>query len=300
MNNKTNNVSVCFFLAVSILLTGCKDAPPEGPAGPGDYSLCSYRDNLEAEGYASARLSYPCESDAPLLAAVTLTGGYTNIKEQMYWLADHLTLHGFVVLTVTPNNVFGGVDFWEQAHRDAYYELLDENQRVDSPVFGRIDPARIALAGYSNGGAGAMRVANELGNQIASVVGMASFFPQLGTPQFPGLAADTLTMVGTLDTTALPFVLQSVYESLPDNTQHAFVQHAFVEFRWVSHFDWIAFGRFHNKFKMLILSWLELSLNDNPEYEGYLYGAEHQEHIDSGWYRDYLWRGPVVIDDSMP
>lgn len=295
MHNKINNASVYFYIVIATLLAGCKDAPPEGPAAPGEYSLCSYRDNLSADGYASARLSYPCESDAPLLAAVTLTGGYTNIKEQMYWLADHLTRHGFVVLTVTPNNVFGGVDFWEQAHRDAYYELLDENQRQDSPVYGRIDLNRIALAGYSNGGAGAMRVANELKDRIASVVGMAPFFPQFGTPQFPGLAADTLTMVGTLDTTALPFVLESVYETLPDNAQHAF-----AEFRWVSHFDWIAFGRFHNKFKMLILSWLELSLNNNPEYESYLYGTENQQHLDSGWYRDYLWRGPVTIDHSVP
>lgn len=282
----------CFFLLV-VVLTGCKDAPPEGPAAQGEFSLCSYRDDLEANGYASARVSYPCESDSSLLPAVTLTGGYTNIKEQMYWLADHLTEHGFIVITVTPNNVFGGVDFWEAAHQSAYDTLFAESQRPDSPIYGRVDLERIAMAGYSNGGAGAMRVANSLGDRVRSVVGMAPFFPQFGTPTFPGITANTLTLVGTLDTTALPFVLQSVYETLPDMAQHAF-----VELRWVSHFDWIALGRYHNKFKILILSWLELTLNDNAEFAGYLYGEQYEAQTQQGWYRDYLWRGPVVLDNT--
>ncbi|MDX1692492.1 MAG: alpha/beta hydrolase [Ketobacteraceae bacterium] len=275
-------------------LGACKDAPPEGPAAPGPYSLCSYKSNLGASGYGSARLSYPCDSEAEQLPAVTLTGGYTNIKEQMYWLADHLTRHGYIVLTVTPNNVFGGVSFWESAHQSAFDQLHEENQREESPVFGRVDTERIALAGYSNGGAGAIRVANREGARVKSVVGMAPYFPQFGTPEFPGLMANTLTLVGTLDTTAFPFVLESAFEALPDTAQHAF-----VEFRWVSHFDWIALGRYHNKFKLLILSWLELTLNNNPQYESYLYGEQHQQHLDMGWYRDYTWRGPVMISNTM-
>jgi dienelactone hydrolase len=213
----------------------------------------------------------------------------------MYWLADHLTRHGYVVLTVTPNNVFGSVSLWADAHQSAFEQLLDENQRSDSPVYGRIDPDRIALAGYSNGGAGALRVANREGARVKAVVAMAPYSPPFRTPQFPELTADTLTMVGTLDTTTLPFVLQRTFEALPDMSQHTF-----VEFRWASHFEWIALGRFHNKFKMLILPWLERSMNNNNEYESYLFGEAHQSHVEQGWYRDYIWRGPVTLAHSTP
>ncbi len=275
----------CVWVLLSVLLlTACKDAPPEGPAAEGPYSLCSYKDNLDAEGYASARLSYPCELDTEPLPAITLTGGYTNIKEQMYWLADHLTQHGYIVLTVTPNNIFGSVSFWEQAHQDAYYQLLDENKRPESPVANKIDITRIALAGYSNGGGGALEVANTLGDEIHSVVGMAPYIPIIGASVFDNVSANTLLLSGALDFTAFPPLIKSTHNNLSEGPLRLYAQ-----FNGVSHFDWIALGRQHNKFKGIILSWLGMSLKNSYQYEDYLIGEEHQEHSEAGWYKEYLW-----------
>lgn len=277
-----------FFVAYVLvaLLTGCKDTVPEGPAGEGPYSICSYRDGLDADGYASARISYPCESDAVKIPAVTLTGGYTNIKEQMYWLADHLTEHGYVVITVTPNNIFGSVPIWVDAHRDAFQQLLIENESSESPLWNRIDTDNIALVGYSNGGAGAIDVANELGDQAKAVVGMAPFFSLFSQADYSNLSANTLMMVGTFDTTALPFLIEGFHEQLTPGPIRFY-----AEMHWVSHFDWIAFGRFHNKFKGIITAWLDLTLKESNQWEDYLLGEEHQEHLSEGWYREYITEG---------
>ncbi|MCG8673377.1 MAG: hypothetical protein MI867_28565 [Pseudomonadales bacterium] len=286
-HSKTN---LLISLILCLFLTACKDVPPIGPAGEGPYSLCSYRDNLEAEGYSSARLSYPCEATSQPLPAVTLSGGYTNFKEQMYWLADHLTKHGYVVITVTPNNMFGGLRYWTDAHRDAYFQLLEENMRPESPVAFRIDTSRIVLSGYSNGGFGAMSVAKELGSAIHSVMGMASYFPLIGGEDFSEVEANTLLMAGTLDTTVFPFTIENTFNDFTSNAQHTFVQ-----FNGVTHFEWIDIGRYHNKFRTLMVSWLDDVMNQDKQWQGYLFGEEHEQHVNDNWYRDYIWKGPVSI-----
>lgn len=282
----TSHLRLVAALILLITLSGCKDTTPEGPAGTGPYTLCSYVDGLEADGYASARVSYPCELINQRMPAVTLTGGYTNIKEQMYWLANHLTKHGYVVITVTPNNILGGIPCWEDAHRDAFVQLLIENENPQSPLWNSIDIDNIALAGYSNGGAGAMEIANELGNQVKAVVGMAPFFSLFGQPDYSNLSANTLLMVGTLDTTALPVAVQGVHEKLEPGPIRFY-----TEMNWVSHFDWIAFGRFHNKFKGIITAWLDLTLKGSNEWEDYLLGEENQQQLADGWYREYITEG---------
>lgn len=267
----------------TVLLSACKDAPAEGPAAPGPFALCSYKDSLDAAGYASARLSYPCNAAETSLPAVTLTGGLTNVKEQMYWLADHLTSHGYIVLTVTPNNVFGGVRYWEDAHRDAFATLLRENRRQESPVAFRIDEKRISLVGYSNGGAGVLGVARELGSSVNNVIAMAPYFSPVATPDFSALTATTLILQGSLDTTTLPQVARKLHEGLPANADRLYAQ-----FKWVTHFDWIALGRFHNKFKMVITAWLERTQRQSTAYEGYLSGEQHKQHLEQGWYDRFV------------
>lgn len=277
------SLRLMFTVITVALLSACKDAPAEGPSARGAYTLCSYKELLDAEGYASARLSYPCEYEGTPYPAVTLTGGYTNIKEQMYWLADHLTSHGYIVLTVTPNNVFGNVPYWEDAHRDAFATLLRENRRADSPVAQHIDEQRISLIGYSNGGAGALNVARELGSLAHAAVAMAPYYSPLDLPDFSDLTAHSLILQGSLDTTSLPPVVKGIHERLPENADRLYAQ-----FHWVTHFDWIALGRFHNKFKTVITAWLERTQRQSTTFEDYLTGERHQQHLAQGWYNHYL------------
>jgi dienelactone hydrolase len=175
------------------------------------------------------------------------------------------------------------VRYWEAAHRDAFATLLRENRRPGSPVAFRIDETRISLVGYSNGGAGVLGVARELGTAVNNVIAMAPYFSPLATPEVSGLTASTLILQGSLDTTTLPQVSRKLHERLPDNADRLYAQ-----FRWVTHFDWIALGRFHNKFKMVITAWLERTQRQSARYEDYLSGEQHRQHQEQGWYDHFL------------
>jgi hypothetical protein len=89
-------------------------------------------------------------------------------------------------------------------------------------------------------------------------------------------------MAGTVDTTSLPGIVAATHEVLPSGFQHTF-----ANFQWVSHFDWIAFGRFHNKFKTLITAWLSVYLLNDDSLSSYLTGAQHQQHLADGWYKEF-------------
>ena len=85
-------------VAFAALLQGCFGGgePGDGEysqdlSNPGTHEICSYEENLDHDGYASARMSYPCDLSEVSYPSTTLTGGFTNTKEQMFWLADHLT-----------------------------------------------------------------------------------------------------------------------------------------------------------------------------------------------------------------
>ncbi len=279
---RTVMTQIWILFLVLACLHGCKDAEPVGPAAVGSYDLCTYTQGLESSGYASARVSYPCPLPDRLLPAVTLTGGYTNIKESMFWLADHLSTHGFIVITVTPHHIFGSIDNWQQAHTFAYAKLLEENQRPESPIYERIDLGKMVMAGYSNGGAGALRAAFELGDAVHSVVGLAPYFPLLGAPDISALSANTLLLSGQLDSTALPYLIEQTHEDFLDQKGRLY-----AKLSWVTHYDWISIGRFHNKFASIILPWLELSLYGQSEYESFLTGQEHQAHLEQGWYKEF-------------
>lgn len=132
--------------AAAVLLKGCFGRGSPNPiddgqalTNPGDYEICSYETNLNNDDYASARMTYPCDLSAGPFLATTLTGGFTNTKEQLEWLSEHLTTHGYVVLTMTPTNTLNVPPIWANAKAGGFAELADENSRTGSPLKGKIN-----------------------------------------------------------------------------------------------------------------------------------------------------------------
>lgn len=280
----------------ALLLQGCfggddpSDPPPaEGPAGPGDYSLCSYTENLGNDGYASARLSHPCELEDGPFPATTLTGGFTNTKESMYWLADHLTSHGYVVLTMTPTNILGSPPVWEEAHKAGIEELRDEASRADSPVYQRIREDRLGITGFSMGGGGTLLAAADLGNDH-DVVTALPLAPWLGshTPNYMNITASTLVLGGSADTLSPASTVGSYYESLPTD-----ITRGIAIYNGANHGDWYGSSgdaENRNRFKTLTTAWLKRYLDDDASYQGYFDGEEHDQHLAADWFTRYDYR----------
>lgn len=114
------------------------------PGKPGPYKFQSYSDaNLADTGYQSAMIYYPL--DAPgARPATTLSGGFTNTKEQMTWLGEHLASHGFVVIIFTPtNNRVLDPNVWATGHKASLNKLKAENQRSGSPIAQKVRTDRL-------------------------------------------------------------------------------------------------------------------------------------------------------------
>ena len=279
--------TLCGLMLAAVLLAPLSaqawslSTPATGLAAPGEDAVCSYSWGLARWGYASARISYPCglRERAP---AVTLTGGYTNIKEQMYWLADHLTSHGFIVITITPYNIFGTPPVWEDAHKAGYRELLAQDSSWWSPLRNRVDRNQMGLLGYSMGGGGALLAAADLGERVKAVGGLSPYL-DYRSPDYSEISAATLLLGGSLDFTATPGAVHSYYQQLPTNTTAAI-----GILRGLNHLDWANLigsgGSMKNRGRILVTAWLKLQLGGDQTVRDVFDGTRHQQHLSEDWY----------------
>ncbi len=279
---KTLTLCLSFIMAIFIL-TGCEQPdPPTGGGGPADlgtYSECTYSNGLSDSDYGSAQVFYPCETTDGPFPATTLTGGFTNTKEQMYWLAEHLVTHGNIVIAITPTNVLGTAPTWERAHKAGIAMLKAENSRSTSPIFGLVDTDNLQISGYSMGGGGALLAAHDLGDEIASV---QAFAPFGGGTTLSGVSAATICYAGGSDGTATPSAIINSFDSLPDT-----IERTYAEFTSIGHMEWVS-GSDENqdKFKTYITSWMKVYLDGDDSYSEFIDGNQ-------GWFDDFVVNGDV-------
>lgn len=283
-----------FVVLLVPLLHGCFGGNPEPPAtpaeglaGPGPFELCTSTNDLDSEDYSSARLSYPCDLDKGPFPATTLTGGFTNTKEQMQWLAEHLASHGYVVLGMTPNNILGTPPVWESAHRAGIATLRRINSRAGSPLMNAINTDQLAITGFSMGGGGALLAGAELGNDIEALLPLA---PWLGdqSPDYLRISAPTLVLGGSEDLLAAPAPVGSYFESLP-----ARLTRGIALFRGANHDDWYGDSgdaTQRNRFKTLVTAWLKRYLEDRPGFQSYFDGTEHDSHRAEDWFTRFAFQ----------
>jgi dienelactone hydrolase len=163
---------------------------------------------------SSVRVFYPL--DAATHTTVTLSGGFTNFKEDMYWLADRLSKEGLIVFALSASDNLS-VPGYEAAHKSAVALIKAQNELSTSPIYQRV--GKIGLIGYSMGGGAVLNAGSDLGSQVAVVVGLAPFGPSLN---LRGMTAPTLTLTGTLDLVApAPVHSQPAYENLPSSLKRA-------------------------------------------------------------------------------
>jgi dienelactone hydrolase len=279
----------CLTLGAGLMLasTGLQ-AAPQDPSINGTDSICSYTNNISSWGYQSARVSYPCGLKNANYPATTLTGGFINTKDQMYWLADHLTSQGFIVITMTPTNIFGTPPTWATAHKAGITTLKNEMSRSRSPIRGKVDLSKLGVMGFSMGGGGALLAAGELKTQIKTAVPLAPFLTAT-QPNYPAITAKTFVMAGASDTTANPSSVASYYQTLPNA-----ITRALATYRGATHLDWIGSGNKARqaRFKTMITSWLKVHLVGDSAYATYLDvdGVEHKKQIAADWYTRYEYK----------
>ncbi len=233
------------------------------PGKTGTYNVKTYTPKASASGYKSAIIYYPSESTGNLLPAITLSGGFTNVKEQMSWLGQHLASHGLVTIVFTPtSNTVGDAQIWANGHKASLETLVKEQSLASSPLYGRINLKRMGVSGYSYGGAGAILAANQKPDLVAAAVPLCAYQPARPTSPIP-----YLFVTGTADSVASPAAILRVYNSTSTGQPKAFAR-----FNGVSHFDIINGGRYHESIARYVTAWSLRFLADNLDYSVYLNG----------------------------
>jgi esterase/lipase len=233
----------------------------------GTLTKCTYTSGLSNSGYASAIVYYPCSGAAPY-AGTTLTGGYTNTKEDMAWLGSHLVTHGYIIIAMTPNNIYGTNSTWKDAHKAGIAMLKSENSKSTSPIYGKVNTSALQIMGFSKGGGGALLASAEVGTQIKATQALAPYMDS--SYNISGIRSATICYTGTADIIASPSNVVKMYDSLPTS-----VDRALAYFNSVSHTDWYgSTGSYRDLMKSYITSWMKVYLNDDTGYDAYIDGSQ--------------------------
>jgi hypothetical protein len=240
------------------------------PAGIGNSTTCTYVSGLSNPNYASAVVYYPCTGSGPF-SATTLTGGFTNTKEDMDWLASHLTTHGFIIIAMTPNNNLGTNPEWTAAHMAGISVLKSENSRSSSPIYGKVNTNALQIMGFSKGGGGALLASANMGSQIKATQAMAPYMDF--AYNLNGVSSTTICYTSTADFIAFPRNVVDMYNSLPDS-----ITRTLAYFEGISHTDWYgSSGNYRDRMKTYITSWMKVYLDNNSAYGSYIQGNQ-------GWF----------------
>jgi triacylglycerol lipase len=237
----------------------------------GPYAVATY-DMTDPE-WDSATMYYPMGEAGPF-AAMAVSPGYTEYKEDMSWWGEMLASHGFAVLVTTPTDTFGdqppdrGVDLVQAVMR-----IKAENAAAGSPLMGKIDVAHVGVSGHSMGGGGSLHAAATLGDQVQAVIPLMEHGPAFDATQAGQVKAAALLIAGEADTAILgPPDLYSIphYKGMTAASHRAIGIVVGGD-----HFMAVNTGAHHDVLARYSVAWLKLYLEGDDRYAPYIYGAEH-------------------------
>ena len=269
---------VCLLPTLTVLIAFCATAGPgvsQGPAptiaslsGNGVYEVSTYTDFPDVPEFGDATIYYPLGTPMPI-GGVAIAPGFTEVQRHINWWGPRLASHGFAVLVLDTNDRMRDMPA-ERADAliAAVRVLRAENGRTDSPLFGRIDAAKIAIMGHSRGGGGTLIAANEHPDEIQAAIPFNSWEPD---GVFENITAPTLVMAGATDRIAR--VAEHAWPhflSIPESTTKVY-----MEIADEGHFtadstrgmDLAMVGRYG-------IAWLKLYLDEDERYRRFIYGAE--------------------------
>jgi dienelactone hydrolase len=198
---------------------------------------------------------YPC-GISELSPAVTLTGGYGNTYRNLQWMAETLSEKGYVVLAMTPTNIYGKVEQWRDAHLAGQNTLIRENDDTESPLHNRIDVHRRGIAGFSMGGGGTLLAGTELKDDVKALAAFAPFLLEEQRDVAP--SAPTMILAGARDL----LVTNESIEQIKHHVTQSANKHLVAVYENGRHQQWYRAEITTNResYKAMTLAWFDLHL----------------------------------------
>lgn len=298
MNNNIFPKSMFSFLAAGAMLFSASamavnPAPPDNPDAPGGgyergpdpsvdfleaargpYSVATERVSSFVSGFGGGTIHYP-EGTTGTMAAIVVIPGFVSAESSIEWWGPKLASHGFVVMTIDTNSGFDQPSSRARQINSALDYLVDQNGSSSSAVNGMIDTSRLGVVGWSMGGGGALRVAEE--GRISAVIPLAPY----DTTNFRDVQAPTLIVACESDAIApvrrhaSPF-----YEQLPSG-----LPKSYVEINNGSHYCGNGGGTYDDVLSRLGVSWMKLYLDQDERYTQFICGPDHESDRDISEFR---------------
>ena len=214
--------SLVFLLLVSPLISYgqyCDSLLLQSITNPGPFTVIEI---IESDGirngpdYNGSTIYLPVNSTNTNYSSLILVPGFMNTETTIKNWGPFLASNGIVTMTIGTNALTDTHIQRRDALLDAIISLKNENQRVGSPLFGRIDTSSIAVGGFSKGGGGAQLVPS-LNPNIRAII---SLYPWLDNPSANDLNHNipVLIISGQLDAIAPPILHADVHYDLTPNT----------------------------------------------------------------------------------
>jgi len=121
--------------------------------GPYQYASISESDGLRnGPDYRDGVVYYPINGNPPY-KSIVLTPGFGGGSSSMSNWATFFASHGFIAMTIGPNDEINDSHYQRgEGLLDGILTIIEENNRLNSPVFGLIDENTFTVSGYSMGG----------------------------------------------------------------------------------------------------------------------------------------------------
>lgn len=211
--------------------------------------------------YDDATLYFPRNGEDNLKSIVLVPGHLASQNSVALW-ARYLTSRGFVCMTIGTNSLNDNPTLRASALLDGMETIRQENNRISSPLFERLDTSNIAVGGWSMGGGGA-QLAAKIDPRIKAVLAIAPWL-SLRTPLDSDLnhTSPVLIISGQLDASAPPILHADLhYTNIPNSTNKLL-----FEVSLGSHYTPLYPSTGNGDIGNLAYAWLKLFLDDNPCY----------------------------------
>ncbi|HMJ10219.1 MAG TPA: hypothetical protein VK524_02380 [Polyangiaceae bacterium] len=236
----TKAVGVATLLG-SVAILGCSGTPPiggtGGSGGGGPSGSCpspsrptgSYRSGWGTNSaFLGFNITYPSDGQA-MGGIVIITGFITAVSGMAEW-GPYLASRGIATFLIDPP---GGGDLpavRSRALLAALASLRSEATRSGSPLNGKLDVNRLAIAGWSMGGGGTLLTANQNPPGVKAAV---AFAPWEGSSYLSDRVPSLVLAGGSADALVNHSMSRNQYNSIPASTPKAY-----VEPRGADHFQW--------------------------------------------------------------
>jgi fermentation-respiration switch protein FrsA (DUF1100 family) len=229
---------------------------PTGPFATASVSV------PRGNGFGGGVIYYPTATSEGTFGALAISPGLNGTWPGIAWLGPRLASQGFVVFGIETNNLNDS----PTSRGTQLLAALDYLTRQSS-VRNRLDANRLAVAGHSMGGGGALDAALRRPT-LKTTIGNAPYLP---SGSLTGDRVPTLIYAMQNDTLVPPSRLTTMYNTIPATTEKAYIEVAGAGHNYI--------GQPSTTLARTMIPWLKIFLDNDTRYSQFLCPLTNQSGI---------------------